>query len=301
MAVQQQTSIAYSREKDRARYAAKQRRARWGVFWRYVAVVIVVFISLAPLYWTFITSIKGGIELNASPPTIFPHTFDITNYVDVLVKSSFFLPTLRNSAIIAAATTVISLLFGVFCAYALARTNFRGKALVLAMVLSVQMFPFIAMVGPLYVLFTGPLYLYDTYSALIIPDLLLTLPLTIWFLNSFFKELPPDLEEAARMDGATRLQSLWHVLLPLTAPGVFTVAILSFIAVWNDFLFGLSLSGTTAAQPVTVGITMFNSEHTVAYGQLAAASIVVTIPLVILVLLLQRRIVSGLTAGAVKG
>ncbi|HTI13976.1 MAG TPA: carbohydrate ABC transporter permease [Dictyobacter sp.] len=272
----------------------------WGTFGRYIAVALVVVVALAPLYWTFITSVKSGVELNASPPTLFPTSFDLSNYV-LVFSSSFFLPTLRNSAIISAVTTVLALLFGVLSAYAIARIDFLGKSAVLSSVLAVNMFPFIAMVGPLFVLFTGPFYIYNTYLALIIPDLVLTLPLTIWFLTSFFRDLPADLEESARVDGASRLYTLWKIIVPLTAPGVFAAAILSFIAVWNDFLFGLTLTSDEQAQPVTVGITRFNSEHVVAYGQLAAAAIVVTIPLVILVLLFQRRIVSGLTAGAVKG
>jgi ABC-type glycerol-3-phosphate transport system permease component len=218
-----------------------------------------------------------------------------------VINSPFFLPTLKNSAVIALLTTLISLFFGILCSYALARTRFLGKSVVLSTVLSVNMFPFIAMVGPLFVLFTSSLYIYNTYMALIIPDLLLTLPLTIWFLNSFFREMPIDLEEAARVDGASRLRTLWEILIPLAAPGVFSVMILSFIAVWNDFLFGFTLTSDERAQPVTVGITHFSSEHVIAYGQLAAASIIVTIPLVLMVLLLQRRIVAGLTAGAVKG
>ncbi|GCE10290.1 carbohydrate ABC transporter permease [Tengunoibacter tsumagoiensis] len=272
-----------------------------GFSWvRLLAVMLVVILALGPLYWTFITSIKNGTELTASPPTLFPHSFDLSNYVQVF-SSSFFLPTLRNSAIIASITTILALIFGILCAYALARLDFLGKSTVLSTVLSVNMFPFIAMIGPLFVLFTGPIYLYNTYVALIIPDLVLTLPLTVWFLTAFFRDLPSDLEESARVDGATRLQVLWLVIVPLTAPGVFAAAILSFIAVWNDFLFGLNLTSNERAQPVTVGITRFNSEHVVAYGQLAAAAIIVTIPLVILVLICQRRIVSGLTAGAVKG
>jgi ABC-type glycerol-3-phosphate transport system permease component len=302
MAIQEQ-AISPSRGKQEAlaRAASRKNREMWGTIGRYIAVAVVVFIALAPLYWTFTTSVKNGVEMNASPPTLFPHSFVLINYVQVLTQSPFFLLDLRNSAIISLVTTILALLFGIFCAYALARMKFAGKSLVLAIILSVQMFPFIAMVGPLYVLFTGPIYIYDTYAALIIPDLVLTLPLTVWFLTSFFRDMPPDLEEAARVDGATRLQALWQIIVPLTAPGVFAAAILSFIAVWNDFLFGLSLTASTNAQPVTVGITQFNSEHVIAYGQLAAASIVVTIPLVILVLFLQRRIVSGLTAGAVKG
>jgi len=255
---------------------------------------------LAPLYWTFTTSIKDGVEVTASPPTLFPHSFILDNYTQV-INSSFFLPTLRNSAIIASITTILALIIGSLCAYAIARIKFIGKSVVLGTLLAVNMFPFIAIVGPLFILFTGPIYIYNTYLALIIPDLILTLPLTIWFLTSFFRDLPADLEESARVDGCSRLQALWRIVVPLAAPGVFASAILSFIAVWNDFLFGLNLTNNEDAQPVTVGITRFNGEHSVAYGQLAAAAIIVTIPLVILVLIFQRRIVSGLTAGAVKG
>jgi ABC-type glycerol-3-phosphate transport system permease component len=296
-----QKPAAHIEQKKSANNVAQKRTTdQVGLIGHYFAVILVVFLALAPLYWTFITSIKNGVELFVSPPTLFPHSFDLSNYVQVF-NSPFFLPTLKNSALIALLTTLLSLLFGILCAYALARLHFAGKSVVLSTVLSVNMFPFIAMVGPLFVLFTGPFYVYNTYTALIIPDLLLTLPLTIWFLNSFFREMPIDLEEAARMDGASRLRTLWEILIPLAAPGVFSVMILSFIAVWNDFLFGFTLTSDEQAQPVTVGITHFSSEHVIAYGQLAAASIIVTIPLVLLVLLLQRRIVAGLTAGAVKG
>lgn len=300
MATQEQV-IPAARARARARTRSQQRE-RWGKIGRYIAVILVVFISLAPLYWTFVTSIKNGIEINASPPTLVPHSFVLNNYRAIFLESNYFLPDLKNSVIIALITTVLALLFGSLCAYALARTKFRGKFLVLAVVLSVNMFPFIAMVGPLFVIFTQPNFnLYNTYAALIIPDLVITLPITVWFLNSFFQDLPPDLEEAARVDGASRLGALWRIVLPLTAPGFFAAAILSFIAVWNDFLFGISLTADESAQPVTVAISRFNGEHVIAYGQLAAAAIVVTIPLVIMVLILQRRIVSGLTAGAVKG
>jgi multiple sugar transport system permease protein len=302
MAVQEQLATTRAKEASRARQLQAERREQWGQIARYIAVAIIVFIALAPLYWTFATSIKNGIEVTASPPTLLPHSFVLDNYVKVLLESPFFIEDLRNSAIISIVTTVLSLFFGILCAYAIARMKFIGKPAVLAIVLSVNMFPFIAMVGPLFVFFTNPgFYIYNTYAALIIPDLVLTLPLTIWFMTSFFRELPPDLEEAARVDGASRLGALWHVVVPLTAPGVFSTAILSFIAVWNDFLFGLTLTSDETAQPVTVGITRFNGEHVIAYGQLAAAAIIVTIPLVILVLIFQRRIVSGLTAGAVKG
>jgi ABC-type glycerol-3-phosphate transport system permease component len=278
-----------------------QPRFQWRQFGRYIAVALVVLVSLGPLYWTVATSVKNGLELNDSPPTIVPHSFSLQNYITDLTQTPTFIHGLINSTIISACTTILALIFGSLAAYAIARINFKGKSLVLAIILSVQMFPFIAMVGPLFVIFTGPLYIYNTYLALIIPDLVLTLPLSVWFLTSFFRDLPPDLEEAARVDGASRLRALWEVIIPLTAPGVFTVAILSFIAVWNDFLFGLTLTSDSNAQPVTVAIANFNGEHTIPWGEIAAAGVVVMLPLVIVVLFLQRRIVSGLTAGAVKG
>jgi ABC-type glycerol-3-phosphate transport system permease component len=298
MAVQGQTV-------PRARVAVGKGEPRQGFqlgsIGRYIAVALVVILALGPLYWTVATSVKSGLELNFSPPTIVPHSFSLVNYITDLTQTPAFIHGLINSTIIAGCTTLLALACGSLAAYAIARMKFTGKALVLAIILSVQMFPFIAMVGPLFVLFTGPIYVYNTYVALIIPDLVVTLPLTVWFLTSFFRDLPPDLEEAARVDGASRLRALWEVVIPLTAPGVFTSAILSFIAVWNDFLFGLTLTTDSRAQPVTVAIANFNGEHTIPWGEIAAASVIVMVPLVVVVLILQRRIVSGLTAGAVKG
>lgn len=274
----------------------------WGAIGRYVALVVVLFVALAPFYWTAITSIKVDSEINASPPTLVPHSFTGNNYSQALLSvQPAFAKDLLNSTIVAVITTILSLIFGSLCAYAIARTKFRGKSGVLAIVLSVQMFPLIALVGPLFVFFTGTINVYNTYVALIIPYLVIALPVTVYFLTSFFRDLPPDLEEAALVDGTTRLGALWRIILPLTAPGVFTTAILSFITVWNDFLFGLTLTTDSSAQTVTVAIPLFNGEHQIAFGEVGAAAIIVTIPLVIMVLFLQRRIVSGLTAGAVKG
>ena len=272
----------------------------WRKVVRYIAVVLVVFIALAPLYWTVVTSVKSGIELNVSPPTLFPHSFSFENYLSDL-STTTFTRDLLNSAIIATVTTILALIVGVLCAYAVARLKFRGKGIVLGLALSVQMIPLIAIVGPLYVLYTSVIPIYNTYAALIIPDLVLSLPITVWFMVSFFRDLPPDLEEAALVDGASRMRALWEIIVPLTAPGVFAAAILSFIGVWNDFLFGLTLTTDSTAQPITVGVTRFAGEHTIPYGEIAAAAVIVTIPLVIVVLFLQKRIVSGLTAGAVKG
>ncbi len=280
---------------------AQKREWNWGTFGRYVGVAVVLFFAVAPFYWTVSTSLKNGLELYSSPPTLYPHNPTLANYHTDVANTPYFTRDLLNSAIVAACTTVLCILIGILCAYAIARLKFRGKGLVLAIVLSVMVFPVIVLVGPLFVIFTGT-HLYNTYAALIIPDLVLTLPLTVWFLTSFFRDLPPDLEEAALVDGDTRLGALRHVIFPLAAPGVFTTAILAFIYTWNDFLFGLTLtSDPNGAQPVTVAITLFGGEHSIPWGEIAGAAVIVTIPLVILVLLFQRRIVSGLTAGAVKG
>lgn len=281
---------------------APKRKTNYGAIGRYIAVAIVLFIALAPFYWTAITSIKIDSEINTSPPTLFPQSFTTNSYSQAFLSvQPAFAKDLLNSTLVAIFTTILALIFGSICAYAIARTKFVGKAGVLAIVLSVQMFPLIALVGPLYVFFTGTINVYNTYVALIIPYLVIALPVTVYFLTSFFRDLPPDLEEAALVDGTTRMGALWRIVLPLTAPGVFTTAILSFITVWNDFLFGLTMTADSSAQTVTVAIPLFNGEHSIAFGAVAAAAIIVTIPLVVMVLFLQRRIVSGLTAGAVKG
>lgn len=297
MAVREQVASSVQARTD----TTPKRGVNWSLIGRYVAVVVVLFIALAPFYWTAITSIKIDAEINTSPPTLVPHSFTTNNYSQAFASNQpAFAKDLLNSTIVAILTTILALIAGSIAAYAIARTKFRGKGAVLAIVLSVQMFPLIALVGPLYVFFTD-IGAYNTYVALIIPYLVISLPITIYFLTSFFRDLPPDLEEAALVDGTTRLGALWRIVLPLTAPGVFTTAILSFINVWNDFLFGLTMTADSNAQTVTVAIPLFNGEHQIAFGEVSAAAIIVTIPLVIMVLFLQRRIVSGLTAGAVKG
>ncbi len=296
-------ALAVPSEQTRiVRTIPKRRRINWGAIGRYIALVLVLVIALGPFYWTAITSIKVDAEINVSPPTIFPHSFTTKNYSQAFLSvQPAFAKDLLNSTVVAILTTILALAFGSICAYAIARTKFKGKAAVLAIILSVQMFPLIALVGPLFVFFTNTVNLYNTYVALIIPYLVISLPVTVYFLTSFFRDLPPDLEESARIDGCSRLGTLWRIILPLAAPGVFTTAILSFITVWNDFLFGLTLTTDSNAQTVTVAIPLFNGEHQIAFGEVSAAAIIVTVPLVIMVLFLQRRIVSGLTAGAVKG
>ncbi len=265
----------------------------------YVFVTVFVLASVAPLLWVFKMSIITKGELFAVPPTIIPQTPTTSSYATIFADERFR-KALINSTIIAGVTTVICLFFGSIAAYAIARLRFRFKSLVMTLILAISFFPAVAIIAPLFLQYRI-LGLIDTYWAVIITDTVFALPLTIWILVAFFKELPKDLEEAAKIDGATTVQAFRKVILPLAAPGVFTTAILTFIFAWNEFLFANTFLFDADTQPVTVAIPNFATVYTVDYGAQAAAAVTVTIPLVILVLLFQRRIVSGLTAGAVKG
>jgi multiple sugar transport system permease protein len=265
----------------------------------YVFVVIFVFVSVFPLLWVFKMSIVTKSELFAAPPTILPQSPSGAEWAQVLGDSAFQ-KALINSTIIAGVTTLICLFFGSLTAYAIARLRFRFKSTVLTLILAISFFPAVAIIAPLFIQFTA-LGLIDTLASVIITDTVFALPLTIWLLVAFFRELPVDLEDAAKVDGATTIQAFRKVIVPLAAPGVFTTAILTFIYAWNEFLFANTFLFDPSTQPVTVVIPNFATIYTVDYGAQAAASVIVTVPLVILVLIFQRRIVSGLTAGAVKG
>ncbi len=265
----------------------------------YVFLLLFVLVSMFPLLWIFKMSIITRSELFQSPPTILPANPTSSEYAQIFGDPNFQ-QALLNSAIISGITTVICLFFGSIAAYAIARLRFRFKSSVMTLILAISFFPGVAIIGPLFIQYSA-VGLIDTYWAAIITDTVFALPLTVWLLVAFFKELPKDLEEAARVDGATTIQAFRKVIVPLAAPGVFTTAILTFIFAWNEFLFATTFLFTPATQPVTVVIPNFASQYTVDYGAQAAAAVVVTVPLVILVLIFQRRIVSGLTAGAVKG
>jgi multiple sugar transport system permease protein len=265
----------------------------------YIFLVIFVLASVLPLIWVFKMSIVTKSELYASPPTILPQTPTTAEYNQIFGDSSFQ-RALINSTIIASVTTVICLFFGSIAAYAIARLRFRFKSTVMTLILAISFFPAVAIIAPLFIQYTQ-LGLIDTYASVIITDTVFALPLTIWLLVAFFRELPFDLEDAAKVDGATTLQAFRKVIVPLSAPGVFTTAILTFIYAWNEFLFANTFLFDESTQPVTVVIPNFATIYTVDYGAQAAAAVVVTVPLVIMVLIFQRRIVSGLTAGAVKG
>ncbi len=265
----------------------------------YVFLVIFVLASISPLLWVLKMSIVTKSELFAAPPTILPQTPTSAEYAQIFSDSTFQ-KALINSTIIASVTTVICLFFGSITAYAIARLRFRFKSPVMTLILAISFFPHVAIIAPLFIQFTQ-FGLIDTYWSVIITDVVFALPLTIWLLVAFFRELPVDLEDAAKVDGATTIQAFQKVIVPLAAPGVFTTAILTFIFAWNEFLFANTFLFDENTQPVTVVIPNFATIYTVDYGAQAAAAVVVTVPLVIMVLIFQRRIVSGLTAGAVKG
>jgi trehalose/maltose transport system permease protein len=288
-------AIAVPQERTRER--AKPPRNYNGLVW--VGIVAVVIFCLFPFYWLINTSLKTGSDLSGA--ALLPPSPTLENYESIF-RDSNFTKALRNSAIVAIVTTLLSLVIGSFCAYALARLRFPGKFLILALVLSITTFPQIAIAAPVFKLWTD-IGLFDTLVGLIIPYLTFALPLTIYILVSFFREIPKDLEEAALVDGATNFQAFRKVIVPLAAPGLATTAILAFIAAWNEFLLAVTLTSRPEARTTPVAISQFtgSSQFEVPLGTQSAASVVISIPLIALVLFFQKRIVAGLTAGAVKG
>jgi ABC-type glycerol-3-phosphate transport system permease component len=251
-----------------------------------------------PLYWAVLSSLTPGRSLFGANAFL-PEALVLDHYRALFGDRDFWTPV-RNSLIVAGSTTLLSVVFGAACAYALARLRFRGKTLVLAFVLAVSMFPQISIVSPLYLLLRA-LHLLNTYPGLVLPYLTFAMPLTIWLLVGFFRQLPPALEEAALMDGASRLRTLWEIILPVSWPGLATTAILTFLYSWNEFLFALSFTLGPERYTVPVAITLFRGQYEVPWGQILAAAVVATVPVAVLVLIAQRRIIAGLTSGAVKG
>ena len=266
-----------------------------------LGVIFILVWGLAPFYWMLVTALRDKKYTFDTTP--WPTHVTLDNFRDALAtdKGNDFLGAITNSLIISLITTALAVVVGVFTGYALARLNFRGKGIVTGIILAASMFPGIALVTPLFQLF-GDIGWIGTYRAMIIPNISFALPLTVYTLISFFRQLPWELEEAARVDGATRGQAFRLVLLPLAVPGIFTTAIIAFIATWNEFMLARQLS-TNATEPVTVAIARFSGPNAFEYPYAAimAAGSLVTIPLILMVLAFQRRIVSGLTAGGVKG
>jgi multiple sugar transport system permease protein len=268
-----------------------------------IAIVLVLLFALIPVLWLISISLKPPSQI--TDQRFIPQSISFDNYKSLFeggVSDSPFIKPLINSIAIALITTVIAITLASFTAYAIARLEFPGKRLILAGALAIAMFPPISTVGPLFDMWRA-LGLYDTYAGLIIPYLTFSLPLAIYVLVAFFREIPWDLEQAAQVDGATPFQAFRKVILPLAAPGVFTAAILVFIFAWNDFVFAISLTSSDASRTVPAALAFFTGESTFTEptGSIAAAAVVVTVPIIIFVLFFQRRIVAGLTAGAVKG
>lgn len=253
---------------------------------------------LGPVVWQAITSITPDSELITLPP-ILPQHPTLEHYRSIFTGHPF-LRIILNSLAVAGMTTFFSLAFGALAAFALARLHFKGKGLLLGVALGVSMFPPVAIVSPLY-LIVRALGLRDTWWALVLTHTAFSLPLSLWILTRFFEEIPAELYRAAQIDGCTPLQAFTKVLLPLAAPGLSAVAILVFLFSWGEFLFALTFTTTEVSRTIPVGIALFPGLHEIPYGDMAAASIVVTLPVILLVLFFQRRIVEGLTAGAVKG
>jgi ABC-type glycerol-3-phosphate transport system permease component len=254
----------------------------------HLTCALIALAALLPVLWVLKMSLVTRGELFANPPTLLPKHLTLGHY-DTIFSDPDFRRGVLNSVLI-----------GGLAAYPLARLRFRGRTFLMTGILALAFFPTVAILAPLFVEFRD-LKLLNSYLAIVLVDTVFALPLTVWILTAFFRHLPPDLEDAAKVDGATTLQAFRLVIVPLAAPGVVTAGILSFIFAWNEFLFANTFLFDAAHWPVTVVIPNFATQHTVDYGAQAAAAIAVTVPLALLVLVFQRRIVSGLTAGAVKG
>ena len=274
--------------------------------WSVLAIPVMIW-TVLPLLWMLSLSLKSASDL-ANPDKAYLGNFwpkdpTLDNYRLIFTggASDLFMPALRNSLIVCLLATLISVVLAMFCAYAISRLEFKGKKMILTTALAVSFFPVVAMVTPLFDVWSR-VGLFDTIPGLIIPYLALTLPLSIWTMSAFFQQIPWEMEQAAQVDGASSWQAFRKVIIPLATPGVFTTAIITFFTAWNDFVFAISLT-SEQARTVPAALAFFTgaSQFEQPTGAIMAASVVVTIPVVVLVLIFQRRIVAGLTSGAVKG
>jgi multiple sugar transport system permease protein len=281
-------------------------RDRFGVVLSYVGMGLIVLYCIIPFYWMIVSSLRLPTEGRSTE--FIPNPASIENYKGVFAGQNNFGRSLINSLIVSGTTTVLTLLFGIIAAYALARLAFKGKGAVLWVIMACSMFPLIILIPPLLKMFSStypfewfPRWI-DTYQAVIIPGLSFGLPLAVWNLTAFFKQMPVELEQAAMVDGCTPAVAFRKVILPLAAPGVFTTAIIVFIGAWNEFLLALTFLQAPAKQTATVAISKFTGTtgFDTPYGTIMAAGVIVTVPLLLAVLAFQRRIVAGLTAGGVK-
>jgi multiple sugar transport system permease protein len=265
----------------------------------YLGIALIILYCLAPFYWMVVSSLRRTNDI--FDISFFPTPVSFENYAAVFNPSQGFGRSLLNSIIVAGTTTVLALVIGIVTAYALARLDFRFKRFVLTSIIATSMFPVVALIVPLLKLFTAIGWI-NTYQAMILPSLSFALPLAVWNLTAFFRQMPAELEQAAMIDGCTRGQAFRKVILPLAAPGVFTTAIIVFVIAWNEFLIALTMTNRPSIQTAPVAISKFvgASQFVTPFGSQMAAGVLMTIPLVILVLVFQRRIVAGLSAGGVK-
>jgi trehalose/maltose transport system permease protein len=265
----------------------------------FALVAVIVLYAVFPFYYAIISSLKSGSDLFRVD--YFPFTWELDNYVSVF-RGQPFGTNILNSIIVATSVVALSLVLGITAAFALARIRFRGRSVLLVTILGVSMFPQVAVLSGMFQLIRT-LGLFNRLPALVISYMIFTLPFTVWVLTTFMRELPKELEEAAILDGASSVTIVRRVFMPLMWPALVTTGLLAFIAAWNEFLFALSFTLTNDKRTVPVGIAVMSgaSAHELPWGNIMAASVIVTVPLVLLVLMFQRRIVSGLTAGAVKG
>ncbi|MGO1714736.1 carbohydrate ABC transporter permease [Ancrocorticia populi] len=270
-----------------------------GTTGKIIGLVILLVFCLAPFYWMIVTALKPPTALFNNE--LWPSSISMDSMSAVFNQKNNFGQALINSVIVAGTTTLFAMLVGIFSAYALTRMKFRGRTFILALVLAASMFPGVAILTPLYELFADWGWI-NTYQAMIIPDLSFALPLGIWTLTTFFREMPWELEQAAEIDGCTPAQAFRKVIIPLAAPGVFTTAIMVFITSWNEYLIASNVAISADVSPVTVAIAKFTGESSFQqpFGTQMAAGVVATIPLVIVVLIFQRRIITGLTSGSLK-
>jgi ABC-type glycerol-3-phosphate transport system permease component len=280
----------------RTRLAAR----RTGFF---VLLAIFVVASLFPFYWIVITSLKTQAEINAGTSSLLPGHVTFSNYIDDFTQQGFLRP-LINSIVVSIATTLVTIVLASLAGYALSRTRLRGKGAILGFILLASFFPLLAMVGPLFIVYRR-IGLLNSYPGLIIACLIYTLPLATFLLQNYFSQIPRELEEAAAVDGLTRVRALYKVIMPVALPAVFTVTILSFILAWNDFTFALSFMTSTNHYTaplaiVTLGQTATAGQYQVFYNLIDASVVIISLPIALIVIFAQRRIVAGLTAGALK-
>jgi multiple sugar transport system permease protein len=264
-----------------------------------IGIGVIVLYCLVPFYWMVVSAFRRPNDIGDNSPL--PSPWSLENFEAVFGPSVGFWRSLGNSLVVAGTTTIVTLIVGTFAAYTIARLDFRFKNIAAGVIIATSMFPGVSLIVPLLKLFTDIGWI-NTYQAMILPSLSFALPLAVWTLATFFRQMPKELEEAAMVDGLTRGQAFRRVILPLAAPGMFTTAIITFIAAWNEFIIALSMVNQKEMKTATVAISQFTgiSGFDSPFGTKMAAGVIVTVPLVIVVLIFQRRIIAGLTAGGVK-